>query len=87
MKQSQDRNTWLERLNPMRRTPQAARPAAAYPVAPSRANRKALTTWQDEAALKQLRQLAAELGMSQQALIAEGINYVLQKHAKSAVAT
>lgn len=62
------------------------RPAAAYPVAPSRKNRKALTTWQDEAALKQLRQLAATLGISQQALIAEGINYVLAKHGKQPVA-
>jgi hypothetical protein len=87
MKQSQDRNTWLERLNPMRRTPQAARPAAAYPVAPSRANRKALTTWQDEAALKQLRHLANDLGLSQQALVAEGINHVLAKYGKPTVAT
>jgi hypothetical protein len=56
-------------------------------VAPSRTHRKAMTCWVDEAALKQLKHLAAELGVSQQALIAEGINYVLQKHAKSAVAT
>ena len=89
MKQSQadDRNPWLSRLNPLRRTPAPVRPAAAYPVAPSRKNRKALTTWQDEAALKQLRQLAASLGISQQALLAEGINYVLAKYGKPTVAT
>jgi len=86
MKQAQDRNNWLERLNPMRRTPQA-RPAGAYAVPPSRANRKALTTWQDAAALKQLKHLANDLGVSQQALIAEGINYVLDKHRKATVAT
>ena len=39
----------------------------------SRANRKALTTWQDAAALKQLKHLANDLGVSQRALIAEGI--------------
>ena len=87
MKQpSQERNSWLERLNPMRRTPQP-RPAGAYAVPPSRANRKALTTWQDAAALKELKHLANDLGVSQQALIAEGINYVLAKHGKLTVAT
>ena len=87
MKQSQDRNAWLDRLNPLRRTPRPAPPAAAYRVPASRSTRKALTTWQDEAALKQLKHLAPELGVSQQALIAEGINYVLAKHGKSTVAT
>jgi Antitoxin-like ribbon-helix-helix len=89
MKQSQadDRNPWLSRLNPLRRAPQPAPAAAAYAVPPSRANRKALTTWQDAAALKQLKQLATELGLSQQALIAEGINHVLAKHGRSTVAT
>jgi hypothetical protein len=89
MKQPQDdRNPWLRRLNPLRRTPQAepARPPASY-RAPSRANRKAVTTWQDEAAVKQLKHIAAELGVSQQALIAEGINHVLAKYGKPTVAT
>lgn len=86
MKQSQERNTWLERLHPFRRTPQA-RPAGAYAVPPSRANRKALTTWQDEAAIKQLKHVANDLGVSQQALIAEGINHVLAKYGKPTVAT
>jgi hypothetical protein len=85
-KQSHERNSWLERLSPFRRTPQP-RPAGVYAVPPSRANRKALTTWQDEAALKQLKYLAAELGVSQQALLAEGINAVLAKHGKATVAT
>ena len=87
MKQkADDRNPWLSRLTPLRRTPQP-RPAGAYAVPPSRANRRAFTTWQEQAALKQLKQLAADLGMSQQALIAEGINHVLAKYGKPTVAT
>ena len=55
-------------------------------VAPSRKNRKSVTTWQDEAALKELRVIASETGISQQALIAEGLNYVLAKYRKRSVA-
>ena len=40
-------------------------------VAPSRKNRKSVTTWQDEA-LKELRTISGRTGISQQALIAEG---------------
>ena len=72
----------------MRRTPgPPSQPAAAYAVPPSRTHSKAMTCWVDEAALKQFKQLAAELGVSQQALIAEGINYVLGKYRKPTVAT
>ncbi len=85
--QADDRNGWLERLNLMRPPPQPAPPAAVHRVAPSRAHRKAMTCWVDEAALKQLKHLAAELGMSQQALIAEGINHILAKYRKPTVAT
>jgi len=55
-------------------------------VAPSRANRKAITTWQDAAALKELKLIAAEHGIAQQALIAEGLNYVLAKYRRAPVA-
>ena len=85
----QDRNHWVERLNPLRRTPPSVAPAsgsAGYLVPPSRKNRKALTTWQDEAALKHLKHISTETGLSQQALIAEGINYVLAKYGKPTVA-
>jgi hypothetical protein len=84
---SKDRNDWLERLLPLRRTPppEAARPATYR--APSRKGRKAMTVWQDEAALKQLKLLAVDLGVSQQALVAEGINHVLAKYGKPTVAT
>ena len=71
----------------MRRTPQPVQSAAAYAVPPSRAHRKAMTCWVDEAALKSLKHLATELGVSQQTLIAEGINHVLAKYRKPTVAT
>ena len=87
MRQGEDnRNSWLERLNVMRRSPQPVQRPKVY-RAPSRANRRALTTWQDAAALKQLRHLANDLETSQQALLAEGINHVLAKYGKPTVAT
>jgi hypothetical protein len=58
-----------------------------YPVAPSRRHRRALTTWQDAAALDAIKEISRATGVSQQALIAEGINHVLSKHGKPAVAT
>ena len=61
--------------------------STVYPVPPSRRHRKAVTTWQDEVALRQREHVASETGISQQALLAEGINYVLVKYGKAAVAT
>jgi hypothetical protein len=55
-------------------------------VPPSRKNRRSITTWQDEAALKELRAMSAETGLSQQELIAEGLNYILTKYRKRTVA-
>jgi antitoxin-like ribbon-helix-helix protein len=55
-------------------------------VPPSRKNRKSITTWQDEVVLKELRDISHEAGISQQVLIAEGLNYVLAKYRKRAVA-
>ena len=87
--QGQDRNAWLDRLNPLRRTPQPEPTPrrSPYPTPPSRKNRRVLTTWQDDAALKQLKMLAVELEVSQQSLVAEGINYVLAKYGRPSVAT
>ena len=60
---------------------------AAKPyVPPSRKNRKSFTTWIDEAALKELRDLSHATGRKQQELIAEGLNYVLAKYRKPPVA-
>src|SRR5262245_59940311 len=49
-------------------------------VPPSRKNRKSMTSWQDEVVLKELRDISHETGISQQVLIAEGLNYVLAKY-------
>jgi hypothetical protein len=65
--------------------PPPGAPAGTY-VPPSRKNRKSITTWQDEAALKELRAISGRTGISQQALIAEGLNYVLTKYRERAVA-
>ena len=56
-------------------------------VAPSRERRKPLTTWQDEAAIKELRTLSLETGKKQQALVAEALNLLFAKHGKRTVAT
>jgi hypothetical protein len=57
-----------------------------YVVPPSRRNRRSLTTWQDEAALQALREISVEHRRTLQALLAEGINYVLVKHGRSPLA-
>jgi hypothetical protein len=44
------------------------------------------TTWQHVVALKELKYIAAEYGIAQQALIAEGINYVLAKYRRPDIA-
>jgi hypothetical protein len=56
-------------------------------VAPSRERRKPLTTWQDEAAIKELRTLSLETSKKQQALVAEALNLLFAKHGKRTVAT
>ena len=49
-------------------------------------HKKPLMSWQDEAVLKLLREIAYEQRMTQQALIAEGLNYVLGKYKKPTIA-
>jgi hypothetical protein len=65
------------------RSAQPVRPEGqtAYPIPPSRRNRKPLTTWQEAVALRHLKEISVETGLSQQMLIAEG-NHVLQKYGK-----
>jgi hypothetical protein len=53
----------------------------------SRQNRKALTTWQDAIALKQLKAIADEQGVRQQKAIAEALNLLFTKHSRPAIAT
>jgi len=45
-------------------------------------NRKSFTTWIDEAALKELRDLSHETGRKQQELVAEALNMLFVKHGK-----
>ena len=56
-------------------------------VSPSRRHRKSITTWQDEAVLKELKDISHERGIHQQVLIAEGLNFVLTKYRRRTVAT
>jgi hypothetical protein len=88
-KQAQDRDGIVASLLPWSRgriPPQGAALPGPY-IPPSRKNRKSITTWQDAAALKELRAISVETGVSQQALVAEGLNYVLTKYRKRTVAT
>jgi hypothetical protein len=91
MSQDRDREGILGALQRFSRgrSAQPVRPEGqtAYPIPPSRRNRKALTTWQDAVALRHLKEISVETGLSQQMLIAEGINHVLQKYGKPSVAT
>jgi hypothetical protein len=86
--QEQDRDGILGTLARFGRgkvTPPTSESGKAY-VPPSRKNRKSITTWQDEVVLKELRDISHETGVSQQVLIAEGLNYVLTKYRKRTVA-
>jgi len=53
---------------------------------PDRQHKKPMMSWQDEAVLSLLRDIAYEQRTTQQALIAEGLNYVLAKYKKPTVA-
>jgi hypothetical protein len=49
-------------------------------VPPSRKHRKSIATWQDEAVLKELKDISHERRIPQQVLIAEGLNYVITRY-------
>ena len=66
--------------------PEIAPAAPAAYTAPSRQGRKPVTIWQDPAAVKQLKLLAAETGISQQKLAAEALNLLFVKHGKPPIA-
>jgi hypothetical protein len=61
-------------------------PASAGENRPGRRHKKAITTWQDQAVVKLLKEIAYEEGVTQQKLIAEGLNAVLIKYCKPAIA-
>lgn len=51
-----------------------------------RRHKKPMISWQDEAVLGLLRDIAYERRTTQQSLIAEGLNYVLVKYKKLPIA-
>ena len=59
--------------------------AAAYQQ-PGRKGKAGLLSYHDPAVIQQLKVLAAELGVTQQKLIAEGLNHVFAKHGKPQIA-
>jgi hypothetical protein len=76
----------LTRFSRGKVAPSAENSGRSY-VPPSRKHRKSITTWQDEAVLKELKNISHERGIPQQVLIAEGLNYVLAKYRKPTVAS
>jgi hypothetical protein len=59
-------------------------PPCAIP--PSRQGRKAITTWQEEAAVRQVKAIALEQGWTQQHAFAEALNLLFEKHGKATIA-
>jgi hypothetical protein len=84
----QDSKAILGVLSKWARTPRhtASTPSGTYPVPPSRRSRKALTTWQDDVAVRQLKTIALEQGWTQQRALAEALNLLFAKHGKSTIA-
>src|ERR1019366_5327174 len=58
----------------------------AFPVPPSRANKKALIGYFDPAVSKQLKQIGLDRDLTVQALLGEAINDLFQKYKKPAIA-
>jgi hypothetical protein len=96
-KAQDDRSGLLNRLmslgakpaNPPAAPPDAAqkRPRrGTYPIPAHRKNRRAYTTWLDEAAIRQFKQIALDTGVSQQDLMVEAINDLFVKSGKPPIA-
>jgi hypothetical protein len=85
----QDSKAILGVLSKWARTPRhTATPesSGAYPIPPSRRSRKALTTWQVDVAVRQLKTIALEQGWTQQRALAEALNLLFAKHGKATIA-
>jgi len=83
---SEDRQHWLDRLRGLRRTqPPPAPPHQRY-HAPSRDKLRAATFYQSPEAWRQLKRIAFEHGVSQQALIGEALNQLFQRYGRPPVA-
>jgi hypothetical protein len=71
------------RLRSSRRFGVEAPPCA---IPPSRQGRKAITSWQEEAAIRQLKTIALEQGWTQQRALAEALNLLFAKLDKPTIA-
>jgi hypothetical protein len=60
---------------------------AVPPASPRKRNKAGLLTMHDPAVLRQLKTLAAEQGLTQQKLVAEGLNMVFVKYGKPPIAS
>jgi hypothetical protein len=80
-----DRQHWLDRLRGLRRTQPTPVPQPRY-KAPSREGLKAATFHQSPEAWRQLKGIAFEQGVSQQALVGEALNLLFQRYGRPPVA-
>lgn len=84
---SEHRQHWLDRLRSLRRTQPTPPPSSRrYRSPPSRENLQPLMSWQTKESAQQLKALAAELGVSQQTAIGEGLNLLFQRYDRPPVA-
>jgi hypothetical protein len=72
---------WLEGRNSVA----SERLRTTYAIPPSRRGRRAITTWQKEAAIWQLKAIALEQGWTQEHAFAEALNLLFAKHGKATI--
>jgi hypothetical protein len=60
--------------------------ASAYPVAPSRRGKRAVTIWVDPLVADQLKEIAFHHRKSQQALFREALNILFSKYSRPEIA-
>jgi hypothetical protein len=60
--------------------------SSAYPVAPSRRGKKAVTIWVDPLVADQLKEIAFHHRKSQQALFREALNILFSKYSRPEIA-
>ncbi|UFP97293.1 hypothetical protein ISF26_24520 (plasmid) [Gloeobacter morelensis MG652769] len=72
--------------SPAANRPAESSPTASAPVPPSRVGKKAITGHFDPAVSRQLKQLALDRQTSVQALMAEALNDLFEKHGRSPLA-
>jgi hypothetical protein len=80
-----NRQHWLDRLRGLRRTQLTPASRLRY-KAPSREAMKAATFWQSPEAWRQLKHIAFEHDVSQQALLGEALNALFARYGRPPVA-